>query len=161
MKAKLEVGAELDLLSKDELDTSLQKGFSDFGRLLSAGIRYKKTTVSNLQGSTLGNSYVGGVSELQDLGPHPGFLWSVKNITYFNFPTAGVDVLANGFNPGDVLFADINGANARGTTVISSNALILYPGNIFYLGFLGAVGSTGAAMNIFYEEVKLEDIGKL
>ena len=272
-KIKLNVGAEFDVLSKDELDSSLKSSVSDFARLISDGVRYGKsatgsistlgallappvftsatpvgsggtfaagtyfykatqttafgeTTVSNevsatvvLNGSanlvvnpnlgyptkiyrgTTSNGentlvttlaagvtnftdtnvggagtppgtntanvsqlsttpvYTGGYLALPNIGPNPGFIWSVKNLTYVGFPTNGADLLINGYSNGDIAYALFNGANANGTTIVSSNGLLIPPGNDVYLGFRGNV--TSAQLIMYYEEVKLEDIGKL
>lgn len=104
-------------------------------------------------------TYTGGYLQLDSLGPRDGYLWSVKNLTYLNFPTAGADLLLNGYSNGDIAYAILNGANVNGTTTIGSNGLIVHAGNRLYLGFRGSV--TNAALVMYYEEVLLEDMGKL
>lgn len=160
-KIKLNVGAEFDVLSKDELDSSLKSSVSDFARLISDGIRYGKSATGSLTSTGLQTTptYTGGYTALPNIGPNPGYVWSVKNLTYLGFPTNGADLLINGYSNGDIAYALFNGANANGTTIVGSNGLIIPAGNEVYLGFRGNV--TSAQLVLYYEEVKLEDIGKL
>lgn len=165
MKVKLEVGAELDLLSPKEIDDSIQNGLASFGKMLTEGIRYGRVGINQLNsaGSLSNPNYTGGYSALRNgnviIGPNPGYMWSIKNITFFNLPVNGVDIFVNDPTPNNVLFASLGAAGGRGTQLISSNAMILYHGNDLYVGFLAT--TTNASLIIYYEEVKYEDIGKL
>lgn len=166
-KVKFQVGAEFDVLSKDELDKSLESSVHKFAKLLSSGVGFGKAFYSNINSAAANNSpalpttptYAGGYIFLGGVGPEPGYMWSIKNITYLNFPTTGADLLINGYSNGDIAYALVNGANANGTTIIGSNGLIVQSGNDLYLGFRGTV--TNAAVVVYYEEVLLEDMGKL
>lgn len=167
MKIKLNAGAELDVLSKNELDSSLKDASKRFADILSAGIGYGKAVFSNINSAATSSTppllttstYSGGYIFLNSIGPNPGYVWSVKNLTYFNFPTTGADLLLNGYNNGDVVYAVLNGSNANGTTLIGSNGVIIHAGSDIYLGFRGTV--TNGTIVVYYEEVLLEDIGKL
>ena len=160
MKVKLNVGAEFDVLSKDELDDSLKQSAKDFARLVSDGIRYGKSSVSNINSIGLPTSptYTGGYVQLP-VGPNPGYVWSIKNLTFFNAPANSADLLINGFNNGDAVYAQFTNGFTSGTTIISSNGVIVQAGNDLFVGFRSVV--TNFSMNLYYEEVKLEDIGKL
>jgi hypothetical protein len=156
MKFKIQAGAELDLLTKDELSDLLDNHTSDFDRMLSRGLKYGKfsSTLSENINSGASGIYTTGVFEI--VGPEQGFVWSVKNITFSNLGATGCDLLINGSNPGDVIHT---GLVNSGTVYPGQNGLIIPSGQNLMLGAKNAL--VNPAITLYYLEVPIRDIGKL
>lgn len=78
MKFKIAAGAEIDLLTKPELDAALRSWGEEYIR----GRRYRKI---NAQGTVAadGTVSIGGASDPAGMmGPDEGFVWSVKRLIF-------------------------------------------------------------------------------
>lgn len=158
MKFKIQAGGELDLLTKEELGDALDQHVSDFDSMLSEGIRFGKSSASGIStiSGTVTPSYSGGVAQLASIGPEPGYIWKITNITFTGFGANGADLLINGTSFSDVVYSGL--AN-NGTVFPGDCAVLVQPGNDLLLGFKNSV--TNAAINFFYKEVPIRDYGKL
>lgn len=78
MKIKLQAGAELDLLTKDELDTSLKSMGANWWSEIGRGDRYRRILLTGLV-TGAGAITIGGPST-PEAGPPPGFVWSVRRL---------------------------------------------------------------------------------
>lgn len=122
-KIRLELGAELDVLGKDEFEAGLNKAHTS---LLSELARGLKNVRLNLVASTAGGQIAGGVLDVGGddpdqpfYGPRPGFVWAVHRISIYG--TAAVAA-------GDAIKV------YRGNDGISSNFVcqIIAPGMITF-----------------------------
>lgn len=156
MKFKIQAGGEIDLITKDEMSDLLDQHTLDFDRMLSEGLKYGKLS-SGLFSAINSEStplYTGGVYQLG--GPEPGYIWSIKNISYSNLGATGCDLLLNGNNPSDLV---VQGLVNSGTQYPGSNGVMVHGGQNLMVGAKNAL--VGAAIVLYYLEVPMRDIGKL
>lgn len=96
MKAKFQVGSEIEFLTKDELGEELKTALGAWRTEIGRGVRWRKFSG---QGTVAGGAWViGGTGANNDkdpLGPQPGFVWAVTRIA----------VSGNGFVPGTDAFS--------------------------------------------------------
>lgn len=161
MKFKIQAGGEIDLLTDKELQKSLDNHVKQFNQLLSEGVEYNKLSVAVGSGTipsqgTGGGVYAGGIYELG--GPEPGFIWSVKNISYIGLNAVNpTHLFLNGYSNGDLIYT---GLVDKGTAIIGSNGFIVKGGSKI-LAAAVAVLTAAATINIAYQQVPIKDIGKL
>ena len=158
MKVKIQAGAEIDTLTKDELSNALDEQTKAYDKMLSEGLMYAHMSVhmSTLpnQDQTVDGYYKGGSFSLG--GPEAGYVWSVKNVTYFNLDT-GADLFINGSDYGSAILV---GSKGNGTTVMGAESFVIKGGQTI----IARAVSTTAAKGVFvlwYLEVPNRDIGKL
>lgn len=93
MKFKIQAGAELDLLTKDEVRAELERFATNWRTEVARGIRYRRF-------SLYGDSTSGGVLSIgesgdQKAGPGTGFCWLLKRLSVSGaYDPAGGDELA-------------------------------------------------------------------
>ena len=133
MKAKLELGAELDMLTKNELDQSLSK-ISSWQRDAAQGL--KAFDVPRLFGAVSGAAISLGADqpEGQYLGPKSGFYWKIGRISIDGLAAADEVKLYKGPSGGGGRFVTWI-AGQPGVYHPGSCALILKPGD--YLSIVG------------------------
>lgn len=89
MKAKLEVGAELDFLTKGELKDELKAWSAEMFR----GGKFRRVAMT---GAIASNAVtIGGeqVDRGESYGPEDGFVWSVRRMAVSGFTVAAADLL--------------------------------------------------------------------
>lgn len=133
MKTKLQAGAELDLISKDEmkdvLKTVTQDWFSQVGR----GDRYPRFSAS---GTIAGGALtIDGASQAnQRIGPAEGFVWAVQRLAVSGLTTNTGTPLTSSTEPLQ-LFVNDNGPSSlihpalQGYQAFGEHELVLYPGD--------------------------------
>ncbi len=147
-RVRLEVGAELDLLNKRELDQSLAPAL-DFVREQQRGVKYRRLPqLSGLPSGgalNIGGDVGAGVTwSGAPVGPAQGFAWVIGLLS--------VNGLASGVSP-DVVNLYINGAGSslawwqfNGNNfayTFGDGQLVLMPGETLSLVSVGTVAATG------------------
>lgn len=120
-KHKLTAGAEIDLLTKDEVRDVLRSWMEEITR----GARYiRRAVTGTVDGG--GALLIGGVSDEDTLKPPPGFMWAVTRISLSGL-TAGqsVDVYINEVAPSQLLYSNVT----NGTRVPTTRTSIVMQGN--------------------------------
>lgn len=155
---KIQAGAELDLLNKEELGSALDKHAEDFDKMLSEGIEYMRSSfpLFNIPSRGTDNGYAGGIYELG--GPEPGFIWSVKNISFIGLNSVNpLNLLINGTGYSDIIH---QGLVNTGTIYPGENGFVVKGGQKIIAGATAAILST-ATIVLYYMQVPIKDIGKL
>ena len=128
MEFQIQAGGKIDILTDKELKASLENHVKQFNALLSEGVEYFKLSVGigtiPSQG-TAGGVYAGGIYELG--GPEPGYIWSVKNVSYIGLNSVNpTHLFLNGYSNGDLIYT---GLVDKGTAIIGSNGFIVKGGS--------------------------------
>lgn len=133
MKTRLQAGAELDLISRDEMKEVLQTVTKDWFNQVGRGDRYPRFSA---QGTIAGGALTIGGAEALDapLGPAEGFVWAVQRIalhglttntgTPLTTSTEPVRLHLNDDGPGSLVHPAIQGYQEFG-----EHELVLYPGD--------------------------------
>lgn len=156
MEFKIQAGGTIDLLTKEEVGSLIDQQTRDFDKMISEGMKYGKLSSSLNSAVNTGNTslYSGGVYQLG--GPEPGFVWSLKNISYSNLGTTGCDILIDGNNPSDLVYGTLK---ASGTLFPGENGIIISGGHKFMLGAQNTL--VASSIVLYYLELPIKDIGKL
>lgn len=78
MKAKLQAGMELDLLSKAEVAEVLTEARASWQKEIARGVRFRSfSSVATVAGGVWS---IGAAAGVDQLGPREGFIWSVTRI---------------------------------------------------------------------------------
>lgn len=150
MEVELKAGAKIDMLSPGELKDAL----GDFKTALLTGIQYKRVAWAGMTDAS------GAISTLTDIGPRPGYVWSIKRIVISvgggNGGTAALSVNDDSFsnlvNPSETVPAIFT---------YSGTQLVLYPGDLLYVQGTGLVASSALYIAGQVEEVAVSEVGKL
>lgn len=154
MKTKLEAGATLDLLSKDELIEGVARGYQNWISEATRGVVQRRFSGQGTIAAT--NLSIGGAASPGRFGPEPGFVWSVRRLAAAGI-TLGTDSLAiyiNDANPSSLVMPRAFDASAgAGARFFDGNQLILVGGdNLLFTGTglnaTGIVTITGMALEL-------------
>lgn len=160
-KVRLDFGAELDVLTQDELNRSLAGYYDAVERARVRGVRYRR--MPQLTGQVAAAAILLGATGGQvQAGPDSGLAWSVRRI-YVSGLTAGATP--------DVVGLYINGTGGQPLWQISGNdpgdtfgrlELTLLGGETLVVANIGALTATGA-ITVSGELIELpqEMLGKL
>lgn len=91
MKFKIAAGAELDLLTKDEMSSTLTQTMVAWRRENAQGDRYVKFSAQGLIDTAAVE--FGGPTETYTLGPGEGFVWDVRRVCVTGYDSAGGDII--------------------------------------------------------------------
>lgn len=95
-KFKIQAGAEIDVLGKDELRAELDHARSNWVGEVSRGIRWRRASMSGVSDGVTGVVLFGDRSESM-LGPEEGFVWLVKRLSITSYdPTTQALALYQG-----------------------------------------------------------------
>lgn len=158
MEFQIQAGGKIDILTKKELAESLDNHTKQFNALLSEGVEFFRNSYSmgTIPSQGTSNGYAGGIYELG--GPEPGFIWSVKNISFMGLNSVNpTHLFLNGYGAGDLVYA---GLVDKGTVIVGSNGLIVKGGSKIIAGAT-AVLTANATIVLSYQQVPIKDIGKL
>lgn len=158
MKFKIQAGGEIDILSKDELKDALDKNTREFNALLSEGVEYSRLSaiINQIPSQGTPGIYAGGIYELG--GPEPGFIWSVKNISFMGLNSVNPSHLfLDGYSNGNLVYA---GLVDKGTQIVGSNGFIVKGGQKVILAATATL-TISATVVLAYQQVPIKDIGKL
>lgn len=144
MKTRLELGANLETLTKGEIKDELACQTQEIYRQFARGVKYLRfgpyaqTIASNafsFDGSSAGQN--------SSLGPREGFIWSVRRILVTGLATGVTPDVVNIYrgNPSGVPVWQLNG-NSFGTT-FGKGELLLLPGEVLSFANSGSVTATG------------------
>ena len=90
MKTKIQAGAEIETITKDEVRELLKASQTSWFNEVAKGDRYKRFAV---QSTVLADGTVTfGNDAHNQVGPNDGFVWSLKRV---NFVVAGFDPTSN------------------------------------------------------------------
>jgi hypothetical protein len=140
MKTKLELHAELDILNKNELDTSLTSQFDRYERAKAAGETYVRFKMTGLVAAAAVTIPAAGAR----YGPADGYCWSLRRITIGGLTGgAAPDFLNMFFGDGteDVPEWQFNGQNFAYT--FGKGQLTMLGGETLVFANAGALTATG------------------
>lgn len=159
MRTQMQIGAELDMVSPTELDSSLARVVQEDQRQRARSVKYLRfgpyvkpivNSAFTLDGSTLG------------IGPREGFAWAIRRITVTGLATGASPDIANLFRnqAGGIPIWQFNGNNFAYT--FSNAQLILLGGETLTLANVGAMTATGmATLSGDLVEVAAEELYKV
>lgn len=156
MKTKLQAGAELDLISKDEMKDVLKTTMQDWFNQVARGDRYKRfSAAATISGGTLA---IGGATQRDHvLGPADGFVWAVQRLAVYGLTTTSEEfgtvteplrLYLNDDGPASLVHPALQGYQAFG-----EHELVLYPGDTLLavgasLTATGVITLTGQAREV-------------
>lgn len=131
MKFKFNAGAEIDLLTKDELSDSLAAFRQAWVQEVARGDRYPRFSLKGAPANASGDVVIGGPEDPsgQSAGPADGYVWAMSRISVCDedgrIPNGDVLVYLNDTSPGSqaLPFLDSMYHGFNGTE------LVLYPGD--------------------------------
>ena len=135
MKQKFNAGAELDLITKDEVKELLNSSRTSWFNEVAKGDRYKRFSA---QGTvTAGGTLAIGAVVNQRIGPNDGFVWSLKRLNVFATtafdPSSDTGLLyLNDPSPSSLVRA-----LSSTYTQFGNNEVVMYPGDTLYVAFTG------------------------
>lgn len=161
-KVKLDFGAELDVLTKGELDQSLAGQPDALVRSWTRGIKHIR--LPRLRGQASGGALTLGIEQPQS-GPDMGFAWSIQRLTVTGLTTGAgsgtpdiINLLRSGTG-GDLLW-QLNGDNLAYT--FGKGQITLYGGDTLVAVSVGTFAATGViTLSGEAWEVPAEMMGKL
>lgn len=157
MKTKLQAGAELDLISKDEMRDVLKSVTQDWFNQTARGDRFKLFSASATIAA--GALTIGGALQRDAvLGPADGFVWAVQRVAVFGLTTTTGDPKVTASEPLR-LFLNDDGASSlvhpalQGYQAFGEHELVLYPGSTLLvtgtsLTASGVITLTGQAREV-------------
>lgn len=154
MKTKFEHGAIFDFLTKDELVEGITQGHKNWMSEATRGIAMRRFSAQGTIAAT--NLTIGGSASSRQLGPEPGFIWSVRRLTCTGI-TLGTDFLAlyiNDANPASAVMPKVfDATSGPGARFFDGNQLILNSGDTLLftgtgLNATGTVTVNGMAMEM-------------
>jgi hypothetical protein len=90
MEVELKVGAKLDLLNAAEAEGAMRNALASWSREIGRGVKFR--TASGRSNAAAGAFTIDG-SQVQDIGPEPGMVWSVmRAVIVGNGVVAGTDL---------------------------------------------------------------------
>lgn len=128
MKTKIQAGATLDLINKDEMRDVLQTVTKDWFNQVGRGDRYRRFSAwGDISGGAV---TIGGAEQLDHtLGPAEGFVWAVQRIGIHNLDSAdSLALYINDDGPSALVHPGITTYQDFGQT-----QLVLYPGDTLLL----------------------------
>lgn len=140
----LKAGAQLETLTKGELQDVLKTLSQDWFNQVTRGDRWRRFSA---KGTISGGALTIGGPEALDatLGPADGFVWAVQRIALFGLTTNSGDPLTSSTEPVR-LFVNDEGPSSlvhpaiQGYQAFGEHELVLYPGDILLV--------TGAALTL-------------
>ncbi|HEY2089896.1 MAG TPA: hypothetical protein VGH54_28230 [Mycobacterium sp.] len=167
-RVKLELGAELDMLTKPELDESLTEA-AKLVREQVRGVKYRRLPqlAGIASGGVLdigGDANAGGTSwNGQPVGPDQGWAWEIRLLGVAGLTTGATPDIVNIYirGAGSALpWWQLNGNNFSYT--FGKGALVLLPGETLRMASTGTFAATGT-VTLFGSATQLpaEQLGKL
>lgn len=158
MKTKLQAGATLDLISKDELKDVLKTVRQDWFNQVARGDRYRRFSAS---GTIAGGALtIGGATQRDGtLGPAEGFVWALKRVAVFGLTTFTPGPPGSVFTEPLRLFLNDDGPSSlvhpavQGYQSFQTDEVVMYPGDTLLvtgtsLVSTGVVTITGQAREL-------------
>jgi len=155
MKTRLQAGAELDLISKDEMREVLQTVQKDWFSQVARGDRYPRFSAAATIADS-GFTIDGTQRTYERMGPAEGFVWAVQRIAVDGLTTYTEDTLAtepvalylNDTGPSSLVHPALVGYHD-----FSQTQLVMYPGDTLVvvgadLTATGQVTVTGQAREL-------------
>jgi hypothetical protein len=141
MKVKLDFGAEVDFLTKDELDSALATAFDQAELARIRAVKWMRLPES-VTGKAVSSALSLGESTGQVCGPRSGYVWSVRRLVVTGLTSGSAPDVVNlyrGTGAGPVVW-QFNG-NSFGYT-FGKGQMTLNGGETFALASVGAFAST-------------------
>lgn len=160
-KFKIQAGAEVDVLSKEELGSTLDEKIRNYNAMLSSGIRYSKVAAGPLSSSGLLQTSTAAPNGYTSLGgPEPGFVWEIKTLIVPNVVASPPNIA---LYKNDATYYNALSAPVSATTLFQEfdpGSVILMGGSALVVGF-SVAAANGVYVVVSYKEVPIVDIGKL
>jgi hypothetical protein len=160
-KVALKANAEIDVLSKDELEDSLKGYFAAREAARLRGIKHL-SRIPVLSGTIASNAILLPASgDPTQCGPHQGYAWSVRRLTIDGLTTAA-DVVAIYRSSKDAVNRVAQFTGAAPVVTFNKGAFVLQPGDTIACANVGNLTTTGV-LTVTGEatEVPAELLGKL
>jgi hypothetical protein len=139
-KFKIQAGAELDVLTHDELKTALSAFTATWHQEVARGDRFRDIRATGTIAATAVS--IGGDKDTgNNLGPSAGFVWSVQRLAVVAGTVDDVAKLT--------LFKNDNGPGSQVKPVLATynsfgpRELVLYPGDVLLVENFSALGGSG------------------
>lgn len=157
---KLSAGAEIDLLTKDEVDSALRDA-EERELVALAGIKpFRFQMFASVASSavTIGDPSTGNVGGVLT-APEQGFVWVVKHLVVEGLTSGATPDVVNIYRSGRIIW-QLNGNQFAQTW--GSGQIILNPGESLYVKSTGTVAATGQiTVHGTIWEVPAQLVGKL
>lgn len=145
-KFKLQAGAEIDVLTKDELRPILD----DYTKELGRGVRFRTITMPyQLHGALGSQTITPAATQMNKIGPDSGLIWDVRFliVTCTQYFTGTVAVLKNN-DSGDFSHLITSNLSWAGNIVFSSHSMILHSNEYLTLTTTNTLNLSGASNTI-------------
>jgi hypothetical protein len=144
VRVNLQLGAELDVLTKDEARAALDGALANWQAEFARGRRYRRFSA---QAAVVGGAItIGPGVDGDGLGPDEGFVWSVKRLTVSGFSAANdtVDLFLNDRSGTTLVEPGIAraGSSTGGVRKWGSNQLVLQAGDRLLISGAGLAVET-------------------
>lgn len=139
MKFKINAGAEIDVITKGEMDDALKNFGTSWVQELARGDRYRDIRGAGTITATAVS--IGGDRDDVNLGPSQGYVWSVKRLAVIASTVDDVAKLT--------LFKNDNAPSSTVKPILltyntfDANELVLYPGDKLLVESSAALGGSG------------------
>lgn len=146
MKFKISAGAEVDVLTKDELKDVVQKQL----KVLTSGVNYRWVQPANNP-----TPAVAGALSFT-FTPQDGYIWDVETISVLKDGTGVVRVSINEDTPSRFWAHIADDGNNGNTLLVSSKSLVVPAGSTLLVKTIGAFSGKGSAQILVKETLSLE-----
>lgn len=153
-KVKIQAGAEIDMLTKGELDDSNKHQHDAFFRELAHGKKYLRL------GAVIGTPAAGALTMPAGSGPNQGFVWAIQRLTVGGL--AANDQLGVYRNTTDVWnLLGVMGAGTASTFHVGGKGLILLGGESLIFSGTGLAAAAAVTVNGELIEAPATEIWKI
>jgi hypothetical protein len=159
MQTRLEIGAQLEMLTRSELGSELAAQTQEIFRQQARGCKYMRIPTTSVAIAASAFSLDGSGA---GLGPREGFVWSLRRVSVDGLTAGATPDVANLFRngPTGIKVWQFNGNNFAYT--FGKLELLLLPGETISLVNSGTIAATGkVTISGDLQEVAAEEIYKL
>lgn len=146
----IKAGGKIITLTEEELNRSLSK----LVQVAYKGVQYRRSV------ATVPVDASGNVSANSEIGPPPGFVWSVKRVVIVNQSsgTGNVSLFVNGTESSNIVEPSLA---IPAVWIFSSNSCVLYPGDEFFIVGDSLTASSKLTLVVQAAEVEVNEVAKL
>jgi hypothetical protein len=159
MRTELQIGAQLETLTRGELSSELSAQTQEIYRQQARGCKYMRLPTTNV---TIASSAFSLDGSGKGLGPREGFIWTIRRLSVDGLTAGATPDIANLYRNGTsgVRVWQFNGNNFAYT--FGKLELLLLPGETLGLVSSGTIAATGnITLSGDLQEVAAEEIFKL
>ncbi len=160
MKAKLDFGAEIDILSKGEFDDGVDHLAGDIWRRYAEGLKHVRFPVMRGSVSAAGDLTLGSTdfADLTYVGPREGYAWRISRISVAGLETGETVSVYFGEVGASRFVRTLTAASPEWDT---SHGLLLHPGDHLVITGSGLTAGEVVTVNGEAIEAPAEQIYKL